>query len=284
MTNEEALRLIKATEYCFVVWSTAENEVVAVKSLRKDSSFDERHDALATLSNECSGPTRGRFLDPTSVSMNTLREEQAEIALAAERVRMLWSWRSCGTEDLLLVLETGVFPPPMDTRDDAGLLIDEIYYARAAGLCSQQLAWLDAVAAQAFFSPLGSTAAYKLECGLAVIQKDRKRLERFWRLRLAEKRPRIFSADFAVAAGDLALDLDDVVDHFVASGVYVALSIISIDVAVNSAVGVGEFVKSGHFTFWGLYTQVPVGVFMWTTAPMLWRSDGRDLALDTHEA
>jgi hypothetical protein len=68
------------------------------------------------------------------------------------------------------------------------------------------------------------------------------------------------------------------------AGVYVALSIISIDVAVNSAVGVGEFVKSGHFTFWGLYTQVPVGVFMWTTAPMLWRSDGRDLALDSHEA
>jgi len=68
------------------------------------------------------------------------------------------------------------------------------------------------------------------------------------------------------------------------AGVYVALSIISIDVAVNSAVGVGEFVKSGHFTFWGLYTQVPVGVFMWTTAPMLWRSDGRNLALDTHEA
>jgi hypothetical protein len=68
------------------------------------------------------------------------------------------------------------------------------------------------------------------------------------------------------------------------AGVYVALSIISIDVAVNSAVGAGEFITSGHFTFWGLYTQVPVGVFMWTTAPMLWRSDGRDLALDTHEA
>jgi len=68
------------------------------------------------------------------------------------------------------------------------------------------------------------------------------------------------------------------------AGVYVALFIISIDVAVNSAVGVGEFVKSGHFTFWGLYTQVPVGVFMWTTAPMLWRSEERDLALDSHEA
>ena len=68
------------------------------------------------------------------------------------------------------------------------------------------------------------------------------------------------------------------------AGVCVALSIISIDVAVNATVGVGEFVKSGHFTFWGLYTQVPVGVFMWTTAPMLWRADGRDLALDTHEA
>ena len=59
------------------------------------------------------------------------------------------------------------------------------------------------------------------------------------------------------------------------AGICLALSIISIDVAVNSVVGIGEFVKSGHFTFWGLYTQVPVGVFMWSTAPMLWRSDGR---------
>jgi hypothetical protein len=57
------------------------------------------------------------------------------------------------------------------------------------------------------------------------------------------------------------------------TGVYVALSIISIDVAVNSAVGVREFVTSGHFTFWGLYTQVPVGLFMWATAPMLLRSE-----------
>jgi len=56
------------------------------------------------------------------------------------------------------------------------------------------------------------------------------------------------------------------------AGVCLALFIISIDIIVNLTVGIGEWVQSGHFTFWGLYTQVPVGVFMWSTARMLWRS------------
>jgi hypothetical protein len=30
---------------------------------------------------------------------------------------------------------------------------------------------------------------------------------------------------------------------------------------------------SGRFTFWGLATQIPVGVFMWWTAPELWATE-----------
>ena len=65
------------------------------------------------------------------------------------------------------------------------------------------------------------------------------------------------------------------------AGVYLALFIISVDVLVNLTVGVGEFMQNGRFTFWGLYTQVPVGVFMWLTAPMLLRSGRQGQALDT---
>jgi hypothetical protein len=54
------------------------------------------------------------------------------------------------------------------------------------------------------------------------------------------------------------------------AGLCLALLIITVDVVVNLTVGVGEFVHSGRFTFWGLATQIPVGVFMWWTAPRVW--------------
>jgi hypothetical protein len=61
------------------------------------------------------------------------------------------------------------------------------------------------------------------------------------------------------------------------AGVCLALFIISIDIVVNLTVGIGERIQSGHFTFWGLYSQVPVGLFMWATAPTLWRSGTRQV-------
>jgi hypothetical protein len=57
------------------------------------------------------------------------------------------------------------------------------------------------------------------------------------------------------------------------AGLGLALAIITADVAVNLTVGLWEFVRSGRFTFWGLVTQIPVGVFMWWTAPKLWAAE-----------
>jgi len=57
------------------------------------------------------------------------------------------------------------------------------------------------------------------------------------------------------------------------AGVCLALLIITVDVVVNLTVGLREFVPSGRFTFWGLATQIPVGVFMWWTAPKLWTAE-----------
>jgi hypothetical protein len=42
------------------------------------------------------------------------------------------------------------------------------------------------------------------------------------------------------------------------AGVVLAVVIMLADVAVNLSVGLGEYARSGRFTFWGLYTQVPV--------------------------
>jgi hypothetical protein len=54
------------------------------------------------------------------------------------------------------------------------------------------------------------------------------------------------------------------------AGLCLALLIITVDVAVNLTVGIGELIRSGRFTFWGLATQIPAGAFMWWTAPRVW--------------
>ena len=67
------------------------------------------------------------------------------------------------------------------------------------------------------------------------------------------------------------------------AGVCLALLIITIDIVVNLTVGIGEWVQSGHFTFWGLYTQVPVGLFMWLTARIFWPSGTRQVVSVAYE-
>jgi hypothetical protein len=66
------------------------------------------------------------------------------------------------------------------------------------------------------------------------------------------------------------------------AGLCLALLIITVDVAVNLTVGIGEFIQSGRFTFWGLATQIPVGVFMWWTAPSVW-ADAADGAYPSRD-
>jgi hypothetical protein len=171
---------------------------------------------FSEASEVCHGRTQGRFIVSATVSMSTLLAQQADITRVAERGRVLRALRMWDIEDLLVPLETGVFPSTLSAHDDADLLIDEIYYGHSSRLSPQELARLEVVATQAFLSPSGRSVGFKLECVLAVLHADRKRLERFWHVHLAKK-PRRFSRDFAVAAGDLALDLDDVIEYFVAA-------------------------------------------------------------------
>jgi hypothetical protein len=216
MTNDEALRLIKATRYCWVAWAVRENDVSAVYPSAHETSGDERARELEDIFRQSSERVRVQFLISANVTMETLRQEQAKGIEVAERVRIFGSWQTTATDDLLVLLETGEFRAPMDLFHGSSHIIDQIYYGRSASLSSRQVERLNSVASKSFFSPLGSAVVDKLECCLAVIQNDQERLERFWRLRLAKKN-RAFNSDFAVAAGDIALSLPDVVIHFVST-------------------------------------------------------------------
>jgi hypothetical protein len=60
------------------------------------------------------------------------------------------------------------------------------------------------------------------------------------------------------------------------AGILLAGMIMLLDVAVNLAAGVHEYVATGQFRMWGLYTQVPFAVFILATAPSLWNAFGAD--------
>ncbi|HUV08793.1 MAG TPA: hypothetical protein VMX75_13750 [Spirochaetia bacterium] len=50
------------------------------------------------------------------------------------------------------------------------------------------------------------------------------------------------------------------------TGIVLAVGIMLSDLAVNFSVGISEWVRTGHFTFWPLYFQAPFGIFVFTTA------------------
>jgi hypothetical protein len=64
------------------------------------------------------------------------------------------------------------------------------------------------------------------------------------------------------------------------AGILLAGLIMSLDVAVNLAAGVYEYLATGRFLMWGLYTQVPFALFILATAPSLWRDVGERRAAE----
>ena len=207
MTNEDAFTRIKATESCFVVWSPALNEVVTVTPCK---AGNQAPDVVLEAMTAGDGPKVGRFFISATVTMNTLRDQQTEIARTAQRVRILHTLPAWDTEQLIVPLETGVFPATFSARDDGELLIRELYYARVNQLSPQQLARLDALAAETSSSALGSNTRCNLECALAVMRADRSRLEHLWEPRIARNGHAQWS-NLITAVGDLALHRDDII-------------------------------------------------------------------------
>src|SRR5262245_56300153 len=178
MTNEEALHCIKTTDYCYVVWSIEKNVVIAVYPVPRDATIEQGSAALSKVDSEHAGPTKGRFLDPRTTTLTTLSEEQ-QTETIHDRERTFRSWQAYSTNDLLGILEHGEFPPPMDPFYGAQHIIEQLYYSPRRALSSEQLGRLDAMAASSCAS-LEPAVALRLECWLALLHRDRDRLERFW--------------------------------------------------------------------------------------------------------
>ena len=214
MTNEEALRLIKAHGgQSMVLWSVALNEIVAVHPLRVEGALVPP--ASWAMDQGCVG----RIIDATTATLELLHARQREheqFAISrAERARLFQRWHDGPVEDLLEVLESGVFPA-VTKRDDAmGFILQNLYYARAASLSQHHIERLNAIVAQRPFGRLGRTILERLECWLAVIERDQQRLLRYWDRLSAKISPSFHHADLVGAAGDLQIDRRDVLEYLV---------------------------------------------------------------------
>jgi hypothetical protein len=59
------------------------------------------------------------------------------------------------------------------------------------------------------------------------------------------------------------------------AGLLLAGLIMILDVAMNVTAGLHEYLGTGRFLMWGLYTQVPFALFLLATAPSLWKAFAR---------
>ena len=210
MTNEEALRLIKSsTGNSFVVWSLTDNAVLAVHAVPPGETGLELLDTISDGNPTYPGPVKARFLDPRTTTLATLEEQQHEEDQVNRRVNIFRSWVESSTDELLRILENVEFRPPMDAFHGHRHIVRQLYYSPDRVLSREQLGRLDAIA-----RPPQDLVADQLECALAVLHKDRDRLERFWSRRSATHGVSDSEA-FTIAAGDLQLDSRDVVEHLI---------------------------------------------------------------------
>jgi hypothetical protein len=115
-TNEEALRLIKECEECFVVLATDQNAFVAVHPIPKEEdtlkAVTTKVEAMAAMKTDYEGPTKGRFLNSKDVTLQTLLQilldDQAETTRVAKRIAIFKSWASCGIDELIDIYVVGL--------------------------------------------------------------------------------------------------------------------------------------------------------------------------------
>ena len=179
-TNEEALRIIKEHDECFVIWATDQNRIVAIHPLPADASEGDRFNALASMSTDYEGPKKGRFLQSRAVTLQTLLDEQADTDRISKRVDIFNSWTTCGSDELIDILVNQRFHEPMDVFYGSTRIINCLYKIHGPQLTGEQLARLEQFARAKNLTRDQRTAQATLQCYLAVLQSDARGLKTFW--------------------------------------------------------------------------------------------------------
>src|SRR5262245_23471844 len=153
LTNEEALRLIKECEECFVVCATDQNAILAVHPITKEEdpleALTTNIEAIAAMKTDYEGPTKGRFLKLKDVTLQTLLDEQAETTRVAKRIAIFNSWANCGIDELIDILIERRIHKPMDVFHGSSYIVNRLYKIHGPQLTERHLARLEQFAPSA---------------------------------------------------------------------------------------------------------------------------------------
>ena len=223
LTNEEALRLIKECEECFVVWATDQNAFVAVHPIPKEEdtlkAVTTKVEAMTAMKTDYEGPTKGRFLNSKDVTLQTLLQilldDQAETTRVAKRIAIFKSWANCGIDELIDILIERRIHEPMDVFHGSSYIVERLYKIHGPQLTERHLARLEQFAQANNLASKQERAQKELQCFLTVLQNDPDRLKAFWERHHNPNFDLPAWEAFTDAAGDLPTLDQDIIAEFI---------------------------------------------------------------------
>jgi hypothetical protein len=170
MTIDEALRMCKAMDHCWIEWSRDSGEILSVTA--SDSN------GKPTTSNwtENRGvPTITRWFDVSKVDRGVLEAQVAEIARVGRRTVQLRTWNFAESEDLIRVLEAGIYDFPMRLDFDSRVIVEHLWNVHRDEISGDLLTRL----ARLVGGPLlGGEASDQLRLYVAALTGDQEAIRR----------------------------------------------------------------------------------------------------------
>lgn len=215
ITDEEALRLIKECDECYVVWATDQNAVVAVHPMPNSATAEDRSKVLASMSSDYNGPTKGRFLVSKDVTLQTLQAEHTETDRIQIRTNIFNSWTKFTVDQLIDVVTERRFCEPMDPFHGSSHIIERLYKIYSRNLTGDSLSRLERFAYSTIVCRDQETAQKDLRCYLAVLQNNPGRLKAFWEQYHCPEIDWSTWRAFTDASGDLPIKDQEIISQLI---------------------------------------------------------------------
>ena len=126
MTIEEALTRIREAGRCFVIFDADTGEVLEVRGAEEATTPGAIVGTMGTAA-KAHGSVKGRFFDGAAITREALEHEAKESRQVAARVSILSRWSVMPAEELVRILETDEFGPPMDAFHGPRVVIGRIF-------------------------------------------------------------------------------------------------------------------------------------------------------------
>lgn len=133
MTIDEAIALAGRFDRCWIVWHERTGEILSVE----DARTTDMAAYLSGLRNR-SEPIVARLFESVKVTRDVLTQQALESARVAARTTQLAEWYAAPVEELVTVLESGHYLPPMNLAFDSRIVTDHLWALHRDELTSEQ--------------------------------------------------------------------------------------------------------------------------------------------------